>query len=568
MTQDLLLKIGSVVLLLGGLIFVHELGHFLVAKWLDVKVLRFSIGFGPRLLGFTRGETEYRLAALPLGGYVKMAGDDPTAVPLPEDQGRGFLEQSPFRRFLIAVAGPAANLLFPMLVYLAIGLLQNGSPVPGPVVGTVSPGSPAAEAGLRPGDRILAVAPPGGPERPIRWFSDLREAVSPHPGQPLAVRIERDGQQLPPLTIVPATEKDQNPVEVTYRGIIGVTAAFAPPWVAPVRPGAAGPLQPFDLVVSAGGKPVRHLGELEKALAALGCAPVDLEVMREQPAAAPEKGAEKGPAEKGAAPRWAPVKLAGVPSCAEGRPALVPADPTLSTLVGRVVPGSPAEEAGLRRGDAIAAVNGKAVRSFRDVNGLAGEFRAGTPVALSLADGRALTLTPREREEKDGLTGETTRRLVLGFQPPARPPLRAADLLAELVPLRLGVTEIARHAADRLWEVVRLTVLGIGRIVTGQISFKTVGGPIMLFSIAAQAADEGWEAFFFTMALISVNLGLMNLLPIPVLDGGHIAACTLEAVTRRRPSVRSREIANLIGLALLALLMIVVFKNDIARLMG
>jgi regulator of sigma E protease len=146
MTQDLLLKIGSIVLLLGGLIFVHELGHFLVAKALDVKVVRFSIGFGPRLFGFTRGETEYRVAVLPLGGYVKMAGDDPSAVPLPEDQGRGFLEQSPFRRFLIAIAGPGANLVFPILLYLAIGLLQNGKPVPGPVLGTVSPGPACAPA--------------------------------------------------------------------------------------------------------------------------------------------------------------------------------------------------------------------------------------------------------------------------------------------------------------------------------------------------------------------------------------------------------------------------------------
>lgn len=565
MTQDLLLKIGSVVLLLGGLIFVHELGHFLVAKWLGVKVVRFSIGFGPRLLGFTRGETEYRVALLPLGGYVKMAGDDPTEAPRPEDAGRGFLEQSPFRRFLIAAAGPAANLLFPIVVYLAIGVLQNGTPVPGPVVGTVSPGSPAAEAGLLPGDRILSVRAPGGPERSIRWFSDLREAVSPHPGEPLTVRIERQGQALPPLTLVPAPEKEQNPVETTVRGIIGVTAAYAAPWVAPVRPGAAGPLQPFDLVVKAGGKPVRHLGDLTQALAAAACGPVDLEVLREQPAAGPEQGA---PAEKAERPRWLPLSLPAVPSCAEGKSALAPADPTLAALVGRVAAGSPAEEAGLRRGDALAAVNGKPVRSFRDVNGLAGEFRAGKPVILGLADGRTLTLTPREREERDELTGDTARRLVLGFQPPSRPPLQAADLVAELVPLRMPVTEIARKAADHLWEVVRLTVLGIGRIVTGQISFKTVGGPIMLVTITTQAVDEGWESFFFKMALISVNLGLMNLLPIPVLDGGHIAACTLEAVTRRRPSLRAREIANLIGLALLALLMIAVFKNDIARLVG
>ena len=111
-------------------------------------------------------------------------------------------------------------------------------------------------------------------------------------------------------------------------------------------------------------------------------------------------------------------------------------------------------------------------------------------------------------------------------------------------------------------------MLGIGRILTGDISFKTVGGPIMLFTIAAQAVDEGWESFLFKMALISVNLGLMNLLPIPVLDGGHIATCLVEGVTRRRLSIRAREIANLVGIILLVTLMIFVFKNDIARLMG
>src|SRR5512147_1584962 len=125
-TQHLLLKIGSVVLLLGGLIFVHELGHFLVAKGLGVKVVRFSIGFGPRLLGFTKGETEYRVAALPLGGYVKMAGDDPGEELPEQDRGRGFLEQRPWRRFVIAAAGPGMNLIFPAIIYFAIGLAQNG----------------------------------------------------------------------------------------------------------------------------------------------------------------------------------------------------------------------------------------------------------------------------------------------------------------------------------------------------------------------------------------------------------------------------------------------------------
>jgi regulator of sigma E protease len=136
------------------------------------------------------------------------------------------------------------------------------------------------------------------------------------------------------------------------------------------------------------------------------------------------------------------------------------------------------------------------------------------------------------------------------------------------VTVRTGPIEAATLATAHLGEVIRLTVLGIARIVQGHISFRTVGGPIMLFSIAAQAAREGIESFLFKMALISVNLGLMNLFPIPVLDGGHLAACLVEGVTRRPLSVRAREIANLVGIILLVFLMFVVFKNDIARLMG
>ena len=143
MASDILLKIGSIVLLLGGLIFVHEFGHFLAAKALGVKVVKFSIGFGPKILGFRRGETEYLLSILPLGGYVKMAGDEPGAEVAPEDKGRGFLEARPWKRFVIAFAGPAANLIFPVVIYFALALAQNGSNVPGPTLGTVMPGSAA-----------------------------------------------------------------------------------------------------------------------------------------------------------------------------------------------------------------------------------------------------------------------------------------------------------------------------------------------------------------------------------------------------------------------------------------
>jgi regulator of sigma E protease len=555
---DVLLKVGSIVLLLGGLVFVHELGHFLVAKALRVKVLRFSIGFGPRLLGIQRGETEYRVSALPLGGYVKMAGDDPAETLAPEDRGRGFLEQSPWRRLAISVAGPGANLVFPALIYFALALAQNGEPAPGPFIGTVAPGSPAAVAGLRPGDRILSVAAPGVRAQPVRYFSDLRELVSPHPGEPLVFRVERGGREVAPLAIVPAADEERNPVETTRRGVIGVTPAYAPATVAPARPRSAGPLEPFDLVVAAGGRPVRHLGELLAAVEAARCAPLDLEVVRERPVEMP--GATLA--------AFDAVSLAGVPTCAGGRPAFLPADPAVSTFVAAVAPGSPAAKAGLVRGDAIASVNGKEVLSFRDVNGLGREFEPGVPVALGLLDGRTVELVPAAERYLDDLTREPRERLLLGFSPDRRGLVDPRALLVEEVPLARGVTEIARLAWRQLSEVVRLTVLGIVRIATGHISFKTVGGPIMLFSIASEAAEEGWGTFLFQMALISVNLGLMNLLPIPVLDGGHIAQALLEGVTRRPLSVRAREIANVVGLILLFTLMLFVFKNDIVRLMG
>jgi regulator of sigma E protease len=557
MASDILLKIGSIVLLLGGLIFVHEFGHFLAAKALGVKVVKFSIGFGPKILGFRRGETEYLLSVLPLGGYVKMAGDEPGAEVAPEDKGRGFLEARPWKRFVIAFAGPAANLAFPVVIYFALALAQNGSLVPGPVLGTIMPGSAAERAGLVAGDRVLTVAVPGKPATAVRYFSDLRQAVGPRAGERIEFTVERAGQKVV-VPVVPAAEKESNPVETVTRGVIGVSPAFPAAVVAPSLPGVAGPLAPFDLVVRAGGQPVRNMGDLDKILRAAPCAPLDLEVLRESAVGAPGV----------ALSTYAPIRLGPVPTCVEGVPAFTAADPTVSTFIAEVTPDSPAARAGLRRGDAITTVNGKPVRSFRELNQLSPEFLSGTPVKLGLAGGRAAELVPADQEYVDEMTRETHKRVTLGFFPEQRGLVEARALVAEEVPLAVGVGEALSSSVGHLGEVVRLTALGIARIVQGEISFKTVGGPIMLFQIAAQAAQEGWSSFLFKMALISVNLGLMNLLPIPVLDGGHIVATAVEAVTRKPLSLRTREVANLVGILLLVSLMVFVFKNDIVRLMG
>jgi len=553
---DIFVKVAAIVVLLGGLIFIHELGHFIVAKLMGVKVLRFSIGFGPRLFGLVRGETEYRVAALPLGGYVKMAGDEPGAEIAPEDRGRGFLEQAPWKRLVIALAGPAANLIFPGLVLLAFVVAENGRLVPAPVVGMVAPGSPAAEAGLRPGDRILTIAPPGRAAVPVRTHDDVRKLVSPHAGEPLTLTVERDGRELPPLRVVPASFEEQNPVETTRRGLIGVGFSYGAAVVAPPRPGAAGGVEAFDLVVAAGGKPVHNMAELDRELDTATCRSIDLTVLRERPLALP--GA--------ALADWREVVVPAVPTCdAAGARTLLPADDELSTFVSSVTPGSPAERAGLRRGDAILSVNGSPVRNYRDVNTLGRAFQAGKAVELGLLDGRTVALSPVEETYVDDLTRETRKRLVVGFHPGRRAPVDPAWLRVPQVRLQRGVSEVVALSVEQLTAVVRITVLGISRVATGEISFRTVGGPIMLFQIASDAAEEGLGSFFFQMALISVNLGLMNLLPIPVLDGGHIAQALVEAVTRRPLSTRAREIANVVGLVLLFTLMILVTKNDLVR---
>jgi regulator of sigma E protease len=419
------------------------------------------------------------------------------------------------------------------------------------------PGSAADRAGLQAGDRVVSVTVPGRPSEPVRYFSDLRQLVAPRAGERIDFTVDRGGAQLV-VPVVPAAEKESNPVETVTRGVIGVSPAWPSAVVAPVLPGSAGPLAPFDLVVRAGGVPVKNMGDLDRILRASPCAPVDLEVLREAPVRAPGVAVSS----------YAPAKLGMVPTCVDGKPAFLAADPLVSTFIAEVAPGSPADAAGLRRGDAIAAVNGKAVRSFRELNQLSADFLSGTPVKLDLVGGRVAEIVPADQEYVDEMTREPRRRTTVGFFPDQRGLVESKALVAQEVPLAIGVGEALGNAFGHLGEVVRLTALGIARIVQGEISFKTVGGPIMLFQIAAQAAQEGWSSFLFKMALISVNLGLMNLLPIPVLDGGHIVATAVEAATRKPLSLRTREVANLVGILLLVFLMVFVFKNDIVRLMG
>jgi regulator of sigma E protease len=554
--MNLLVKAITFVALLGVLIFVHELGHFLVAKLMNVKVVRFSIGFGRALLSFRRGETEYRIAAIPLGGYVKMAGDDPNAEIAPEDQGRGFLEQAPWKRLVIAVAGPAMNMLLPFLIIIAVIASGLGEEVIGSTIGTVIPGAPAQRAGLEPGDRIRAVTGPDGETRRIRDFQDLQEAIAPNGDQTVTLELERAGKVLPPVTLHVQRDVRSNGLESVERGVIGVVPYYTPASAGPVAPGAAGPLEPFDLVVSAGGKPIANAVELERALAAAKCGPLDLEVVRELPRPLPGVVLAD----------HARKALTGVPTCRDGKPSIRIVDPWVSATIAGVEPGGPADQAGLRRGDVVTAVNKQPVHTFNELSELVNrELAGGKSGTFTLADGRTVAMAAQEEVTKNPLTGYDDHNWRVGLSPPAPAPVNPRTLDATPARFERSPGEIVAMAYRKTVEQIRFLVVATSKLFTGGINPNQTTSLLGVAVAVGEAVDQGLNAVLALLVAISVNLGIMNLLPIPVLDGGHIAQALVEMVTRRPLSIRMREVANVIGLVLLISLMLFAFKNDIVR---
>ena len=532
----------SFALVISVVVFFHELGHLLVGKAVGVKALRFSIGFGPRLFGFQRGDTEYRVSLLPLGGYVKFAGDNPYEELPPQDRGRGFLEQPPWKKGLIAFAGPAANFVLAVALYFAVFAAPHQELAS--QVGYVKPQSPAAVAGLRYGDRITAIE-----GEPISGWSDLQEAIRAHAAQPLQLDVLRDGQHVS-VRIVPAVHLETNPIETVKHGRIGISAVPRTAEVTVISPdspaGRAG-LRTFDKIVKLNGQPIANYEQLALKLAALD-GPAKVEVLRPKEVAAP------------GATLWseAPLTLELPAPAAPGQYGIEASDLTLFA----VRPGSGAEQGGLRRGDRVLAINDTPALSWGDE--VEGTLKAaGTqPVHITVRrDGSPVTFTVTQHLKKDrDETGVLQDVPDLG----AAPDLNSfAD--AERIWVRYTIPDAARRAVLNTAGFVRAQAIGIARIVTGHISSRAIGGPLMIADVARKAAESGWRDLLVTMGAISVVLGLMNLLPVPVLDGFHVLSALIEGIRRRPLSLRFREIANVVGIALLLTLMLYAFHNDAMR---
>ena len=545
------------IILIGALIFFHELGHFLVAKACDVKVLRFALGFGPKLFGFAKGETEYQVRALPLGGYVKMLGEIPGEEEeiAPGDEGRTFDSKPIWQRAAIAFAGPAFNLILAFIVYFFMftGTHQFGDTK----LGIVSKGQPAWQAGLRAGDKILAV---NGQE--MGHWEELRQAISTNPGKDLHIDYERGGQRHSG-TIRPAAHNQENVFkEKETKGRIGISLQYLKPIVAlidPSSPAAIAGIQNGDLILSIANNKVDAWHEVRQNLANLAVGS-SLEMLV-------QRSDEELKIVFTTAEFPEGLKMESFSSAdALSYTGLV----NLDTVIQNVEPDSPAAVAGLAINDRLLSV---AIESE-------GNLQPATPIgvwAIDLSsfqgsDARSTfhltyqrgqeikktNLILQAREETDDFKN---KRTVYHFGASND----TSVLGTYLIQRDVGLLEAAYEANLQVIEDSGLIIKGIAKIVQGVIPLDTMGGPIMLFVIAEKSAKRGWDFFFRMFAMISVNLGILNLLPLPVLDGGQLMFLGYEAIRRQPPPMRFRELANLFGIAMLLLLMVLVFHNDIIR---
>ena len=442
------INILAFIFILGAAVVLHEFGHFIVAKLFKIRVETFSVGFGPRLFGKKWGQTDYRVSAIPLGGYVKLGGDESNApiegagaADIPEHE--MFNLRPRWQRVLVALAGPVMNVITALTIPFAGALMFGVPATPALVVSSITTGGAAATAGLQNGDRIVSF---NGVENP-KWNTIRGDALL-SPGQPLQLVVERNGQRVP-LTL--------SPTPVTEDGETAGYLEFVPDY-----------------------------GEV-------------------------------------------PV------------------------VVVEVGPSTPAAEAGLQVRDVILKVNGESVHSAEQVTQFIGTHK-GQPITLTIK---------RDGQQKD--VTATSRKLADGRD-------RLGVKLDEEIPLqRAGLVAAATYAVNYNLEIMRLTGKALGQVATGQRSARnTISGPIGIYNAAAASVERlGWAGVFGMLGFLSLNLGVFNLLPIPVLDGGAIFLLLLEgllATIGLKLSMTVRERIQQVGFVMVILLMVFVLSNDVIKL--
>ncbi len=535
-------SIIAFIVVLGILIFVHELGHFLVAKHFKVGVEKFSLGFGPKLIAKQVGETEYRVSAVPLGGYVKMVGEDPQEPLAPEDRERSFNNQSLLRRFLIVAAGPASNILFAVFVFA--GMFMMGYPSEDTTIGLVEQNSPAWEAGIRPGDRVVAVD--GGA---IRLWEELSRHIRESDGAALSLTMLRDGTERT-MSVQPRMTDGKNlfgeKEKLPYLGIQHHTLAPVVGISDPTSPAGRHGFQTGDRIASVNGRKVESLPALERTVSDVLARVLQFDVVRGEKELSLTMSLDDAEVQRFGGDRDGVLEGLGFASA--------------DLFVHQVQSDSAAEAAGIAKGDRIVAVAGEQIWSFSRLQEVIGE-NPGNPLALTLirqGETLNLTVTPQTAQTKDALGNKVSVGRIgiqSSFYPKPGP-----TISVRYNPVRASVKALAMT-----WEITELIMVSLVKLIQQVIPAETIGGPILIAQLAGQQIQYGILELFKFMALISINLGILNLLPIPILDGGHILFFAVEGLMGRPLSMRKREIAQQVGLFLLISLMVFAFYNDLMR---
>jgi len=539
--------------LVGVLVVIHELGHFAAAKLLDVKVLRFSLGYGRPLVRFKGRETEYQIAVFPIGGYVRLLGIE-GETPNKADAGRSFASRPLWQRLVIVFAGPAANLILPIAIYFVF--FAGHTMVPAAQIGDVFDGSVAQRAGLEPGDRVLEID-----GQAVRYWEDIEQIVQHSTGKELHLRISRNGKTFerymtPIDEAVWSKERDG---KVTHQGRVGIKYAPYIPLVGVIdaqSPAGRAGLKTQDLLISIDGTPVRNWSDVAARLGKV--------------------------ARRSSIVYFRGTEMPGVPQVqllSAGFADLVPDTQLAPTgerqtytglehaemFVARVDPGSPADAAGLKPGDLITALDDKPVTHWVDLDQRLQADptrafkvtwkRAGQGGKTETQTAEVTQVWRKQRDEYD----HTVTRLVFG----------AYDDIdrgtGAMVPIEGRVSFAMSRAIDRTGDTVRTVVGGFFHILGGDSPSDALGGPLMMYRAASVSGSQGWDSFLRMLALISVNLGLINLLPIPMLDGGHLLIFAIEAIRRRRLTPRARERIQQVGLLLIGVVLLLALRNDVMR---
>lgn len=565
--------------LLAVLIVFHELGHYLFAKMLGVRVLVFSVGFGPKLFGFKIKETEYRLSAIPLGGYIRMFGESLEEELSDEEKKVSFMHQPIWRKSLIAVAGPLFNFILPIFLFFA--LIVGHEQVMLPRIGTILPDSPAEEAGLLPDDKILAIN-----DVPVSSFNEMAEIVAQNPVQELRLSIERprlDGPAIMSIKVVPEAKPSGNPLDKKLVGRIGVMPATEKPIVvlSSQSPFQGSELKDFDEITEIDGKTILSARSLDKALDQLWPGSI-IKVRREDAknSSKVEEFSLKVPNIHLKAFSVEPVlnNQLQEKTLSENTTILVEKTKkllieeakknqknwglaTAKNFVSEVQKDSIAASLGIAAKDRIIAINGEPFLSTLHLQ--QSLFQDKEPKVIGVLSHKnelliSIFMMPADSEER--LTLDSDLKSIFGI---AMPEIYKAG---ESISREVGIAEAAKRAVLQTWSIVVMTAKSLWLLVSGEVSASHIGGPLQLFDVAQQAANKSLHHYLFIMCLLSVNLGLLNLLPIPALDGGHLLLFGIEAIQRKPLSLKTRSVATQIGVALLLSLMALAIFNDISRL--